>query len=83
MVNHWHGVGRNRPIINQEGHTDQNNAAQNAELAKALRSEEVTKAMNESGATINTSSSQEMGSLIATDLTKWAALIKERNLKAD
>lgn len=55
----------------------------NAELAKALRSEEVTKAMNESGATINTSSSQEMGRLIATDLTKWAALIKERNLKAD
>lgn len=55
----------------------------NAELAKALRSEEVTKAMNESGAVITISSSQEMGRIIATDLTKWATLIKERNLKAD
>jgi tripartite-type tricarboxylate transporter receptor subunit TctC len=55
----------------------------NAELGKALRSAEVTKAMNESGATITTSTPQEMGQMIATDLTKWAALIKERNLKAD
>lgn len=54
-----------------------------AELTKALKSEEVTKAMNESGAVIATSTSQEMGRIISTDLTKWAALIKERNLKAD
>jgi tripartite-type tricarboxylate transporter receptor subunit TctC len=55
----------------------------NAELSRALKSDEVTKAMNESGAMITTSSSQEMGRVISTDLTKWAALIKERNLKAD
>lgn len=54
-----------------------------AELAKALRSEEVTKAMHDSGAVVTTSSSAEMARIISTDLTKWAALIKERNLKAD
>mgnify|MGYP006197714253 CR=1 FL=1 len=77
------GVAEGKKAVVSGFHDATGDAALNAELAKALRSEEVTKAMNESGATITTSTPQEMGQMIATDLTKWAALIKERNLKAD
>ncbi|WP_382320855.1 Bug family tripartite tricarboxylate transporter substrate binding protein [Hydrogenophaga sp. UC242_50] len=52
----------------------------NEELIKAIRSDEVSKAMVGRGAAITTSTPDEMRKVIAADREKWGALVRERNI---
>ncbi|WP_038216011.1 Bug family tripartite tricarboxylate transporter substrate binding protein [Xenophilus azovorans] len=53
------------------------------ELAKAVRSDEVARAMHERGATVITSTPDEMRRTILDEQKKWSALIKERGIRID
>ena len=54
-----------------------------AELARAVQSEEVARVMRERGATISTSSPEDMRKLIVAERDKWARLVKERNITVE
>lgn len=52
----------------------------NEELVKAIRSDEVSKAMIGRGAAITTSTPEQMRKVVAADREKWGALVRERNI---
>jgi len=52
-------------------------------LVRAIRSDEVTKALQERGASTVTSTPEEMRALVVKDLQKWGALIKERHIEVN
>jgi tripartite-type tricarboxylate transporter receptor subunit TctC len=55
----------------------------NRELIKAVQSDEVAKVMRERGASITTSTPEEMRKVIAEERDKWARLVKERNIEVN
>ena len=55
----------------------------NAEIAKVMRQPDVKKQLADQGAEAVTSTSAEFGSFIASEITRWAKVVKESGAKAD
>lgn len=55
----------------------------NAEIAKALQAPDVRKKLSDQGADILGGSPEQFGSLIKTDIARWAPVVKESGAKAD
>ncbi len=55
----------------------------NAEIAKVMRQPEVIKQLADRGAEAVTSTPAEFGSFIASEITRWATVVKESGAKAD
>lgn len=53
------------------------------ELVQAVKSDEVARSMNERGATVITSTPDEMRSTVLAEQKKWGALIKGRGIRID
>jgi tripartite-type tricarboxylate transporter receptor subunit TctC len=52
----------------------------NEHMVRAIRSPEVSKPMEERGATINASTPDELGRLIQSDLERWGKVVKDSNI---
>jgi tripartite-type tricarboxylate transporter receptor subunit TctC len=50
------------------------------QIMKALKSDEITKSLQERGATTVTGTPEEMRALVVKDLQKWGTLIKQRHI---
>lgn len=55
----------------------------NAEIAKALQAPDVRKKLSDQGADILGGTPEQFGSLIKTDIARWAPVVKESGAKAD
>ena len=55
----------------------------NAELQKALGSPDLRKRLEDQGLTVKTSSPEQLGQLIRTDIDKWGRVVKASGARAD
>ena len=55
----------------------------NAELLKALGSPDLRKRLEDQGLTVKTSSPEQLGQLIRTDIDKWGRVVKASGARAD
>jgi tripartite-type tricarboxylate transporter receptor subunit TctC len=55
----------------------------NAEIVKALKSPELRKKMAEQGVDLASSTPEQFGALIRTDIVKWGKVVKESGAKVD
>jgi len=55
----------------------------NSEIVKALKSPELQKKMSEQGVDLASSTPEQFGALIKTDIAKWGKVVKESGAKVD